>query len=162
MIEPQAVGKYFEDFTVGQKMQSLGRTVTETDLVNFINMTHIHEELFMNVEYALNRGALGKRILPFALTLCLAEGLGANIGYVHHTLMYALGLDEIRMLRPVELGDTIQVVVEVLDKRESRSKNDRGIVELQRHVINQRGETVMTYKLTAMFRKRAAEQAATA
>lgn len=160
MAEVRIMGKYWEDFNVGDRVYSLGRTVTEADLVNFLNFTHIHEELFMNAEYAMKKSALKKRIVPWPLTLCFAQGLSVGTGYLHHTLMYGLGVDEVRMHRPVEIGDTLQVVIEVLDKRESRSHPEGGIVQVQRSVVNQRDEVVMTYKVTGMFRKRAVEQVA--
>lgn len=159
MAEYHVMGRYFEDLNVGDKLYSLGRTVTEADLVNFLGVTGIYEELFMNAEYAKNVSALSKRIVPWPLTLCFAQGLSVGIGYLHHTLMYGLGVDEVRMLKPVEVGDTLRVMIEVLNKRESRSQHDRGIVQVQRNIINQRGEVVMTYKVMGMFRKRAAEKA---
>ena len=157
MAVERVTGKYWEDFIVGDKLYTLGRTVTETDLVNFLNFTGIFEELFMNAEYAMNESALKKRIVPWPLTLCFAQGLSVLTGYLHHTLMYGLGVDEVRNHRPVVIGDTLRVVVEVLDKRESRSHPEGGIVQVQRSVSNQRDEVVMTYKVTGMFRKRAAE-----
>ena len=147
-----ATGKYFEDLKVGDKFHTLSRTVTETDIVNFVCLAGLHEELFLSLEYIEKESLFGKRIAPGWLTYVLAEGLTVQLGIMHGTAMALLGT-EMQIRAPVFCGDTLRVEVEVTHKRET-SKPDRGIVTTTHAVRNHRGETVMVYTASRMLRRR--------
>ena len=146
-------GKHFEEMTVGEKFESLSRTVTETDIVNFVCLAGFTEELFTSMEYIHNRSIFPKRIAPGALTFSLAEGLAIQSGLLHDTGLAFLGLTNMRVNGPVFKDDTIQVEIEVIDKRET-SKGDRGVVTFLHRVHNQHDETVMDYTVKRMLRKK--------
>ncbi|MBI5013861.1 MAG: MaoC family dehydratase N-terminal domain-containing protein [Deltaproteobacteria bacterium] len=145
-------GLSFEDFSLGQPFQTLKRTITETDLVNFVTLCGFFEPLFLDRSYAETETLFQKPIVPGALTLAYAEGLSLLSGIVHHTGMAFLGL-EMKVLHPVCIGDTIGVEIEVVEKRETK-KPDRGIVTFVHRVINQEGTTVMEYRIQRMIRRR--------
>jgi acyl dehydratase len=148
-------GLYFDEYKIGATYTTLGRTVSETDIVNFVNLGGFTEPLFMDMEYVAKESVFGRRAAPGIMTFALSEGLVMQTGLIHGTGMAWLG-GEVKVTAPVLEGDTIRVEIEIADKRETK-KPDRGIVTYKHRVLNQRGETVMELTLQRMIkRKRAA------
>jgi acyl dehydratase len=145
-------GLYWDDHKIGATYQTLGRTISETDIVNFVNTAGLIEPLFMDMEYVKSQSVFGSRAAPGTLTFAVSEGLVIQTGLIHGVAMAWLG-GEVKVVAPVLAGDTIRVEVEVADKRETR-KPDRGIVTYKHRVLNQRGETVMELKLQRMIRRK--------
>ena len=145
-------GVYFEDFSPGKIYPTHRRTITETDLVNFMTLCGFYESLFMDRGYVETETAFARPIVPGALTLSYAEGLSILSGILHHTGMAFLGM-ELTVLNPVFVGDTIGVEIEVIEKRETQ-KPDRGIVTFRHRVINQKGERVLEYQVKRMIRRK--------
>jgi acyl dehydratase len=144
-------GLNFEGHAVGATYRTLARTVSETDIVNFVNLGGFTEPLFMDMEFVARASLFKRRAAPGALTFALSEGLVMQTGLIHGTGMAWLG-GEIKVVAPVLEGDTIRVEVEVVDKRET-SKADRGIVTYRHRVRNQRDEVVMEAKIQRMIRR---------
>lgn len=142
---------FFDEYKVGATYTTLARTVSETDIVSFVNLCGFTEPLFMDMEYVARESVFGRRAAPGALTLALSEGLVIQTGLIHGRGMAWLGGD-VKVVAPVLEGDTIHVEVEVADKRETR-KPDRGIVTYRHRVVNQRGETVMELRLQRMIKR---------
>ena len=147
-------GVYFDDYKVGTTYRTLARTISETDIVNFVNTAGLIEPLFMDMEYVKKESVFGTRAAPGTLTFALSEGLVIQTGLIHGVAMAWLG-GEVKVVAPVLAGDTIRVEVEIADKRETK-KTDRGIVTYKHRVFNQRGETVMELKLQRMIRRKPA------
>jgi len=141
---------YFDDFEVGQVHTTMGRTVTETDLVNFVTFAGIFEEVFINAEYAKSSSLFKGRAVPGLLILVVAEGLYVQTGHTHHGRAY-LGLDELRLSAPVLCDDTIHAEVSVESARLSRSRPGHGILAMRHRVLNQNGVEVMSYKTTRLL-----------
>jgi acyl dehydratase len=150
MIMP-ASGVTFEQHKVGTIYRTLARTVSETDIVNFVNQCGFTEPLFLDMEYVKRESLFGRRAAPGALTFALSEGLVMQTGLIHGTGMAWLG-GELRVVAPVLQGDTIRVEVEVVDKRETK-KPDRGIVTYRHRVLNQRDEVVLESTVQRMIRR---------
>jgi acyl dehydratase len=150
----QTQGLTFEAHTIGATFQTRRRTVSETDIVTFVNLCGFIEPLFVDMEYVVHQSVFKKRAAPGALTFALSEGLIIQTGLIHGTGMAYLG-GEMRLIAPVLEGDTIQVEVEVSDKRETK-KPDRGIVSYTHRVTNQRGEIVLEARLQRMIRRETA------
>ena len=150
----QTQGLTFEAHTIGAKYHTRRRTVSETDIVTFVNLCGFIEPLFVDMEYLAHQSVFKKRAAPGALTFALSEGLIIQTGLIHGTGMAYLG-GEMRLVAPVLEGDTIQVEVEVADKRETK-KPDRGIVSYTHRVTNQRGEIVLEARLQRMIRRETA------
>ena len=147
--------KYWEDFKVGDTYSTMSRTVTETDLVNFVGLTGLFESLFIDRDYVKDQSIFGRPIIPGPLTFCLSLGLENLTGVAKDRGMAFLGLDEMRAMRPVFVNDTIHLEVEVIELHETK-KMDRGIISLKFITKNQTGEPVLTCKLTRMIRRRPA------
>src|SRR2546423_10366311 len=144
-------GLTFEAHEIGATFRTLGRTVSETDIVTFVNLCGFGEPLFIDMEYVKRESVFARRAAPGALTFALSEGLIMQTGLIHGTGMAWLG-GELRIVAPVLEGDTIRVEVEVADKRETK-KTDRGIVTYAHRVLNQRDEIVMEARIQRMIRR---------
>ena len=144
--------KTWEDFEVGYKLTTAAITVTEAHIVNFAGLTGDYYPLHMNEEYA-KKSNFGTRIAHGPLTFCLAVGLVGQTGIFADSLVAFLGADNLRYLLPVKIGDTINVLVEVIRKGEV-SKRDRGITTMQYTIRNQRAEVVTTVEMNFMMHRK--------
>lgn len=142
-VEYVGLGKFFEDLPLGYTFRTVGRTITEADLVAFVNATGFTEVLFTNVEFLKEESDIQGRVLPGALVYSMAEGLLMQAA-MQHTGFAFLEMD-LKVHRPTFAGDTIHVVCEVTEARPSSSRPDRGLVRTRNHIINQHGDTVLTY-----------------
>jgi acyl dehydratase len=147
-------GLTFEEHRVGDVHRTLARTVSETDIVNFVNQCGFTEPLFLDMEYVQRESLFKRRAAPGALTFALSEGLVMQTGIIHGTGMAWLG-GELRVVAPVLEGDTIRVEVEVAARRETK-KPDRGIVTYRHRVLNQRDEVVLEATIQRMIRRQEA------
>ncbi len=146
-------GLYFEDFEPGDKAQTMSRTITEADIINFMGVSGVFEELHMSTEYMRQHSIWGRRVSPGPLTFIVAEGLAVQPGLIHHTGMALLGIDNMRWPAPTFCGDTIGVEIVVLHKKES-SKPDRGVITFEHVVRKQTGEVVLQMHKVRMLRRR--------
>lgn len=135
-------GLYWTDLPVGTRMQTFGRTITETDIINFVSVAGMLESLFVDAEYRATHAAIPGRPAPAALVLSLCEGLVLN-ATAQGTGLAFLGMD-LTVKGPVLQGDTIHVELEVIEQR-AAAKHGRGLVRTRNHVLNQRGALVMIY-----------------
>jgi 3-hydroxybutyryl-CoA dehydratase len=132
-------GLYFEDFAVGQRVVSQGRTITEADIVAFAGLTGDWNPLHTDAEHA--RGTLfGERIAHGLLILSVASGLASRLGFMEGTVEAFLGL-EWKFRAPVKIGDTVHLEAQVAGVR-AMPRLGGGIVTFDVKVINQRNETV--------------------
>jgi len=144
-------GLTYEEFRAGDTYQTARRTITEGEVVQFVNLVGLVEPLFIDAEYIRDQTEYGERIAPGSLTFALAEGLTVQTGVIHGTGLAFVGLEKMRLFKPVKVGDTISVHIEVLDSRKAKSR-DAGIVRYRHIVNNQRGETVMEYTVGRLIR----------
>ncbi|KXU33830.1 dehydratase [Sphingobium sp. 22B] len=151
-------GVWFDEMTIGQRFEHpIRRTVTETDNVLFTSMTHNPALLHLDEEYM--RGTeFGQRIVNSAFTLGLMVGISVGDTTLG-TAVANLGWDEVRFPKPLFHGDTIHVVTEVLELRESKSRPDAGIVTFLHQAFNQHGDLVASCKRSGLQRKRPKEGA---
>ncbi len=146
----RAEKSYLEDFTVGEKFVSHGRTVTEADIVMFAGISGDWSELHTNEEY-MKKSLFGQRIAHGMLTLCIASGLALQTrGRPPAEVLAFLGMDDVRFRAPVFIGDTIRVESEVVEARPSKSKRNAGILKFHIVVKNQRDEPVASWKTALM------------
>jgi acyl dehydratase len=127
------------------------RTVTESEVVQFVCLVGLFEPLFIDAEYIRGESLFGERIAPGSLTFAMAEGLTVQTGIIHGTGMAFVGIEPMRLFQPVKIGDTIQVEIEVLDSKEVKTRGG-GIVRYRQQVRNQRGEIVMEYNVSRLIR----------
>ncbi len=146
-------GKYFDDLNVGDHLKhGLGRTVTETDNTLFCALTMNTQPLHLNADFA-SKTQFGQRIVNGIYTFGLVIGLTVP-DLTEGTIVANLGYERLLHPNPVFHGDTIYVETDVLDKRESSSKPDRGIVRLKHTGRKQDGTVVVEVERTVMFLKR--------
>lgn len=146
-------GKYYEEIEVGQRFQhATARTVTETDNVLFCALTMNTQPLHLDAEFAAAT-QFGQRVVNGLFTLSLVVGLTVA-ELTEGTIVANLSYEKVAHPNPVFLGDTIRVETEVLEKRASRSKPDRGLVRLRHVGRKQDGTAVVEVERTAMFLKR--------
>ncbi|GAC51091.1 MaoC family dehydratase [Gordonia aichiensis] len=146
-------GVWFDELTVGQRFEHpIRRTVTETDNVLFTAMTHNPALLHLDEEY-MKGTPFGQRIVNSAFTLGLMVGISVGDTTLG-TAVANLGWDEVRFPKPLFHGDTIHVVSEVLELRDSKSRPDQGIVTFLHQAFNQDDELVASCKRSGLQRKR--------
>jgi acyl dehydratase len=151
-LEIVGLGFYMEDLPVGRRFRTIGRTVTEADITAFVGATGMTEVLFTNIEYLRSESVIkGGRLAPAALVLSFAEGLLMQ-ATMQHTGQAFLGMT-MDVKQPVFAGQTIHVVVEVVESRATRTPG-RGIVTTRNEVMNNGGEIVMSYCPTRMMKCR--------
>lgn len=139
-------GYYWQELSVGQRFKTFRRTITETDVVNFVSVTGMLETIFIDATY--EHGAMKGRPVPGALTYGLIEGLIMQ-GMVQGTGLALLEVNK-KMLAPVVIGDTVWAEIEVTALRPT-SKHNRAIVTSRIDVKNQDGKDVITYTATRML-----------
>jgi acyl dehydratase len=146
-------GVWFDALFVGQVFEhAIRRTVTETDNVLFTAMTHNPAQLHLDEEY-MKGTEFGTRIVNSCFTL----GLMVGISVAETTLGTAvanLGWDEVRFPKPVFHGDTINVVSEVIELRDSKSRPEAGIVTFLHKAYNQHGDVVASCKRSGLQRRK--------
>ncbi len=146
-------GKYFEELEVGAVLKhSLGRTITEMDNVLFSTLTMNPQPLHLNEDFA-SKTQFGRRIVNGIFTLGLAVGMTVP-DLTEGTLVANLGYESVNHPRPMFHGDTLYVETEILSKRESRSKPDRGIARFRHIGRNQDGTVVIEFERAALMLKR--------
>ena len=146
------MSKYWEEFEVGKRYTTYGRTVTEGDLSLFCAFVGYHVPLFTDEEYAKTT-PYGGRIAPSSFTMSISTAMTESL--FRDTVLALISVDNGRFLAAVKAGDTIRTEVEVVSKRETRAA-DRGIVVFRDHVLNQRGQTVFQIAKTVLLRRRPA------
>ncbi len=148
MSDVQMLGQgiYWQDITEGQRFNTFRRTITETDLVNFISTTGMLETIFIDTTF--EHGAMNGRPVPGALTYGLIEGFIMQ-GMIQGTGLALLEVHK-KMLAPVMVGDTIRAEIEITSIRQT-SQHNRAVVVSKIDVKNQQEEDVMTYTATRLL-----------
>jgi acyl dehydratase len=151
-VKPGWSGRVFEDFEVGDVyVHQLGRTVTETDNSWFTMLTLNTNAIHFDRHYAEGT-EFGRTLVNSDFTLALVTGI--SVSDLSMNVMANLGWDEVRLPAPVFEGDTIYAKSEVLEKRESKTRDNVGIVWVKTSGFNQDGRIVIEYKRTFMVYKR--------
>ncbi len=144
--------KYGSDFPVGFTFQTPAITVTETHVVNWAGLTMDFYPLHMNQEYAA-KTVFKERIAHGPLIFGMAVGLVAMSGVAGDAAMAWLGVDDMKMLAPVKMGDTIHVQVEVISA-DTTSKPDRSVHCWRYKVTNQLDEVVLVFDFKLMMHEK--------
>jgi acyl dehydratase len=149
--------KYWEDFSVGERVTSAGITITEAHVVAWAGLTMDFYPLHMDKEYAA-RTPFGERLVHGPLTFALSVGLMGLTGYAKDAVIAWLGVDDMRLPGPVKIGDTIKLKADVVELRETK-KPDQGYARMRYDVFNQRDELVMTFDMKFLMHRRPAPAA---
>lgn len=151
-MNQSVLGLYYEDFVVGEEIKhSLSKTIFESDNNFFSLLTMNHHPVHTNVDYA-SHNQHGKILVVGTLVFSLSVGM--TVPDISGKAIANLDYENIRHLAPVFIGDTLYVRTKVLDKRESQSKPDRGIIYVETIASNQNGQDVLSFRRHVLIKKR--------
>lgn len=151
-MNQSVLGLYYEDFVVGETIKhSLSKTIFESDNNFFSLLTMNHHPVHTNLDYA-QQNQHGKILVVGTLVFSLAVGL--TVPDISGKAIANLDYENIKHLGPVFLNDTLYVRTKILDKRESQSKPDRGIVYVETIASNQNGQDVLSFRRHVLIKKR--------
>lgn len=146
------LGLYYEDFIVGDEIKhSLSKTIFESDNNFFSLLTMNHHPVHTNIDYA-KKNQHGKILVVGTLVFSLAVGI--TVPDISGKAIANLDYDNIKHLNPVFINDTIYVRTKILDKRESKSRPDRGIIYVESIAYNQEGVDVLLFRRHVLVKKR--------
>ena len=149
------IGLYFEEFEVGHVYEHRpGRTLTDQDNIQFSLMTMNYHPMHCDAHFA-SQSEFGKLLINSGLTV--ATVLGMSVPEVSGKAIANLGWEEIKLMAPVFAGDTIYAESEVLEKRESKSRPNQGIVKVRTLGVKHDGTTFMSFERSALIKCRAAD-----
>jgi acyl dehydratase len=149
---------YLQDLTIGDEWESLGRTITEADVVGFAGLSGDFNALHVDHE-AARHGAFGRAIAHGLLGLSVLSGLASHAPRVRTLAL--LAISEWAFHEPIFPGDTVQVLSRVVQV-EPRARGRRGVVTWHRRLVNQRGVTVQEGTIQTLVEGRAGEAGAPA
>lgn len=151
-MNQSVLGLYYEDFVVGETIKhSLSKTIFESDNNFFSLMTMNHHPVHTNLDYA-QQNQHGKILVVGTLVFSLAVGM--TVPDISGKAIANLDYESIKHLGPVFINDTLYVRTKILDKRESQSKPDRGIVYVETIASNQNGQDVLSFRRHVLIKKR--------
>jgi acyl dehydratase len=151
-LEIVGLGFYYEDLPLGRTFKTIGRTVTEPDIVNFINATGMTEVIFTDMDFVAEESDIKGRVAPGALAYTFAEGLLVQ-ATMQHTGFAFLHM-ELNIEAPVFAGDTLHVECEVIEARLSKSRPGRGLVRTRNKVVKGDGTVALVYTPLRMIKCR--------
>lgn len=153
-LRPNPHGRYFEEFTAGERIVTRARTVTESDVVAFAALTGDWNSIHSDAVFSTT-SPFGQRVAHGALGLSIALGLAARTGMMEGTVLAFREIEEWKFRLPVFLGDTIRAELTV-DELRPMPKLGGGAVVIGADVKNQRDESVMRGRWTVLFQSRPA------
>ncbi len=148
-------GLYFEEFSVGQKFSSVGRTITEHDIVTFAGLSGDFNQIHTDAEFS-KETIYGQRIAHGLLGLAIATGLAMRTGFIEGTVLAFREIDQWKFTKPIFIGDTIHVELEVSETK-AMPRLGGGSVTIGVRVLNQHNETVMKGNFVTLIASKPAE-----
>ena len=142
------MGLYFEEITLGMKMRTRGRTITETDIVNFAALTGDYNPMHTDAEY-MKTHPMGQRVAHGMLTLSYAVGQIYQLGFLERTTIAFRGL-EMKFSLPVLIGDTLHSELEVIELKDMKRLGG-GSVMCEIKIVNQNGKAVQSGTMTLLL-----------
>ena len=148
-------GMYFEEFELGQRITSAGRTITEADVIAFAGLSGDFNSIHTDAEYAKD-SAFGQRVAHGLLGTSIASGLVVRTGIMEGTVLAFSEINNWKFSQPVFIGDTIHVIMDVEEKK-AMPRLGGGSVHLSLDVRNQDDQTVMMGTWTVIVQSQAGE-----
>lgn len=151
-MNQSVLGLYFEEFIIGSEIKhSLSKTIFECDNNIFSLMTMNHHPVHTNIDYA-SSNQHGKLLVVGTLVFSLAVGI--TVPDISGKAIANLGYEDVKHLNPVFVNDTIYVKTRIIDKRESQTKKDRGIVYVESTAYNQNNVDVLSFRRRVLVKKK--------
>lgn len=150
-MKQSVLGLYYEEFEVGSTIHhSLSKTIFESDNNLFSLLTMNHHPVHLNADYA-SKNQHGKIMVVGTLVFSLTVGM--TVPDISGKAIANLDYESIKHLNPVFIGDTLYARTTILDKRESKTKNDRGIIYVETIASNQNGVDVLSFRRHVLIKK---------
>jgi len=151
-------GKYFEEFQEGETYLTSRRTLREGDLMDFCNLCWFNLSMFFDDIYAEKEMPYKSPVFPGPFIIPLAIGLFLKLGVYERTVIALLGIQNLKFKTSLRVGDTMEVKVEILTKKDSKTYSDRGIL-LSLFTINKilhdlTKEFIMSFEMTHLLKKK--------
>ncbi len=151
-MEASNLGNYFEDFEIGSIIyHSLSKTIFESDNNIFSLLTMNHHPIHTNIDYA-EKNHHGKVLVVGTLVFSLIVGI--TVPDISGKAIANLGYEDVKHINPVFINDTIYARTEILDKIESKSKRDRGIIYVETVGFNQNGIDILSFRRKVLVKKK--------
>jgi 3-hydroxybutyryl-CoA dehydratase len=141
-------GLYFEEFEVGQKITTVGRTVTDNDIVTFAGLSGDYNQIHTDVEYS-KATTYGQRVAHGLLGISIASGLAMRTGILENTVIFFREINNWKFIKSIFIGDTIHVEMEIIETK-ALPRIGGGSVVITLDVKKQSGETVMKGNWTVL------------
>jgi acyl dehydratase len=145
-------GMYFDEFLIGQRILTAGRTVTEADIVTFAGLSGDYNQIHVDAAYSA-MAPFGQRVAHGLLITSIASGLAMQTGVMEGTVLAFREINEWKFIKPVFIGDTVHVELEVKETKDLR-RIGGGSVTIEISVLNQKDETVMKGVWTVLIASR--------
>lgn len=150
-MKQSILGLYYEDFIVGEEIiHSLSKTIFESDNNFFSLLTMNHHPVHTNLDYA-QENQHGKILVVGTLVFSLVVGM--TVPDISGKAIANLGYEDVKHLNPVFINDTIYAKTKILDKYDSKTKTDRGIVYVETIGYNQDGQDVLSFRRKVLIKK---------
>jgi acyl dehydratase len=142
-------GLYFEEFTVGQKIATVGRTVAESDIMTFAGLTGDYNQIHTDAHFAAGT-QFGKRVAHGLLGMSVGVGLLMRTGVLEGTVIAFREIVEWKFIKPVFIGDTVHAVMEVKETK-AMPRIGGGLAMVAVEVMNSQGEVLMKGTLSLLI-----------
>jgi len=150
-MKQSILGLYFEDFIEGEEIKhALSKTIFESDNNLFCLLTMNHHPVHTNLDYA-QKNQHGKILVVGTLVFSIVVGM--TVPDISGKAIANLGYEDIKHLAPVFINDTIYARTKIISKRESKSKNDRGVVYVETIGYNQNNQEVISFRRNVLIKK---------
>jgi len=145
-------GMYFDEFQTGQRIVTAGRTITEADIVSFAGLSGDYNQIHVDADYSA-KAPFGQRVAHGLLVTAVASGLAMQTGVMEGTVLAFREINEWKFIKPVFIGDTVHVVLEVKETKDLR-RIGGGSVLIEVAVVNHKDEIVMKGLWTVLIASR--------
>lgn len=150
-MKPSKLGSFYEEFQIGEIIKhSLSKTIFESDNNLFSLLTMNHHPVHTNIDYAQSNQH-GKVLVVGTLVFSIVVGI--TVPDISGKAIANLGYEDVKHLAPVFINDTIYARTEVLDKAESKTKDDRGIVYVETIAYNQHDKEILSFRRKVLIKK---------
>ena len=151
-------GKFFEEFHEGKIYNTSRRTLRETDLLDFCNLCWFNLSMFFDEIYATKEMPYKSHVFPGPFIIPLAIGLFLKLGIYERTVIALLGIENLKFKKSLRVGDTMEVEVNIINKKESKTYSDRGILyslfTVNKVNIDLTKEFIMSFEMTHLLKKK--------
>jgi len=151
-------GKFFEEFHEGEIYITSRRTLREAELLEFCNLCWFNLSMFFDEIYATEEMPYKSHVFPGPLIIPLAIGLFLKLGMYERTVIALLGIENLKFKNSLRVGDTMEVEVNIINKKESKTYSDRGILyslfTVNKVNIDLTKEFIMSFEMTHLLKKK--------